>query len=124
MFQLTADDLAGPGVGAPYETEAQAAARNAYRVLGGDPAELDDLIWRGGAWMLRAFLADPSADRWQRVATAALAGILVRPGGWQRTLDDDNFRDRVLAAVRSERLPASGGHARTLARFLDALGCP
>jgi len=124
VFQLTADDLAGPGVGALYEADGQAAARNAYRILGGDPAELDDLIWRGGAWLLRAFLADPSPDRWQRVATAALAGILVRPGGWRATLDDDNFHDRVLAAVQAERLPASGGHARTLARFLDARGCP
>ncbi|HUN37673.1 MAG TPA: hypothetical protein VMU95_37240, partial [Trebonia sp.] len=124
VFQLTADDLAGPGVGALYEADAQAAARNAYRVLGGDPAELDDLIWRGGAWMLRAFLADPSPDRWRRIATAALAGILVRPGGWRATLDDDNFHDRVLAAVQAERLPATGGHARTLARFLDARGCP
>ena len=124
VFQLTADDLAGPGVGALYEADAQAAARNAYRILGGNRAELDDLIWHGGASMLRAFLADPSLDRWQRVATAALAGILVRPGGWRATLDDDNFHDRVLAAVQAERLPVSGGHARTLARFLDARGCP
>ncbi|HTU76716.1 MAG TPA: UvrD-helicase domain-containing protein [Trebonia sp.] len=124
VFQLTPDDLAGPGAGAPYERDAQAAARNAYRVLGGDPAELEDLIWRGGAGLLRAFLADPSCDRWQRVAIAALAGILVRPGGWRARLDEDNFHDRVLAAVRAERLPVSGGHARTLARFLDGRGCP
>ncbi len=124
VFQLTADDLDGPGIGAPYEPEAQVAARNAYRVLGEDPAELDDLIWRGGGWLLRAFLADPSPDRWRRVATAALAGILVRPGGWRVRLDDDNFRERVLAAVQAERLPPSGGHARTLARFLDGRGCP
>lgn len=123
VFQLTADDVGGPGVGAPYEPEAQAAARNAYRILGGDPAELDDLIWRGGGWLLRAFLVDPSPDRWQRVATAALAGILVRPGGWRARLDDHNFHERVLAAVHAERL-AAGGDARTLARFLDARGCP
>jgi hypothetical protein len=124
VFQLTADDLDQPGIGAPYEQEAQTAAKNAYRVLGGDAAELDDLIWRGGGWLLRAFLADPSPDRWQRVATAALAGILVRPGGWRARLDDDNFHDHVLAAVAAERLPPSGGHARTLARFLDGRGCP
>jgi hypothetical protein len=124
VFQLTADDLAGPGIGVPYEQDAQVAARNAYRILGGDPAELDELIWRGGGWLLRAFLADPSTDRWRRTATAALAGLLVRPGGWRARLDDDNFHDRVLAAVQAERLPAGGGHARTLARFLDARGCP
>jgi hypothetical protein len=129
VFQLTADDLAelaaggAPASTAPYEDDAQAAARNGYRVLGGDLAELDDLIWRGGARTLRAFLADPSPDRWRRFATAALAGLLVRPGGWRMGLDDDNFPGLVRAALLAEPLPASVGEARTLVRVLDGRGC-
>ena len=66
VFQVTADEAralaegtptAGDLDGAPYEDEAQAAARRGYRILGGDPAELDGLIWGGSARMLLAFLA-------------------------------------------------------------------
>ena len=71
VFQVTADEAralaegtpgAGDLGGAPYEDEAQAAARRGYRILGGDPAELDGLIWGGSARMLLAFLAGTGTD--------------------------------------------------------------
>ena len=164
VFQVTADEArelaeGAPGAGdlggAPYEDEAQAAARRGYRILGGDPARLDGLIWGGSARMLLAFLADSGSDggwgsdggsgsgddsgdhpedpdahpdsareRWRRAATAALSGLLVRPGSTRARLTDKNFRKLVLASVYGDPVPASGGRERTLVRVQDRRGCP
>jgi len=136
VFQVTAEEartLAEGGSspsdlgGAPYEDEAQAAARRGYRILGGDPAELDGLIWAGTARMLLAFLADGPdaiADRWRWAATAALSGLLVRPGSVRARLTGRNFADLVQASVHGDPVPPSGGRERTLVRAQDRRGCP
>lgn len=147
VFQVTADEAralaegtpgAGDLGGAPYEDEAQAAARRGYRILGGDPAELDGLIWGGSARMLLAFLAgtgtDPGTDsdpvtdsageRWRRAATAALSGILVCPGSVRARLTDGNFLELVQASVYGDPVRASGGRERTLVRAQDRRGLP
>jgi hypothetical protein len=129
VFQLTADDVAGAVAGtvaggAPYEGEAQEAARRGFRILGGDPAELEGMIWAGGAGLLRAFLTDPDPERWRRAATAALAGLLVRPGGWRVGVSAETFAVLVRASLLGDALPVGPGRERILARVLDASGCP
>jgi hypothetical protein len=126
VFQLTADDAEGAptAVGAPYEGNAQEAARRGYRILGGDPAELAGMIWDGGAGLLRAFLTDPEPERWRRAATAALAGLLARPGGWRIGVSAETFGTLVRASLLGEVLPAGPGQERILARVLDGRGCP
>jgi hypothetical protein len=133
VFQVAADEAralaegapsAGDLGGAPYEDEAQAAARRGYRILSGDPAELDGLIWSGCARMLLAFLADPDPERWRRAATASLSGLLVRPGSLRARLTDRNFFELVQASVYGDPVPASGGRERTLVRAQDTRGCP
>ena len=137
VFQVTADEAralaegapsGGDLSGAPYEDEAQAAARRGYRILGGDPAELDGLIWGGSARMLLAFLAsagpDSARERWRRVATAALSGLLVRPGVVRARLVDGNFLELVGASLYGDPVPATGGRERTLVRVQDRRGCP
>ncbi len=137
VFQVTAqeaDALAGDGPGdgdlggAPYEDEARGAARRGYRILGGDPAELDDLIWAGSARMLQAFLTPNgtagAAQRWRQAATAALCGLLVRPGSLRARLTDGNFPELVQASVYGDQLAATGGRERTLVRAQDRRGCP
>jgi hypothetical protein len=130
VFQVTAGEVralaAGDarGLGAPYEDDAQAAARRGYKILGGDPAELDDLAWNGAARTLLGYLADPDPQRWRHVATATLAGLLVRPGAWRSGLDQDNFCERTRASLYGDPLPGSAGRERTLVRVHDASGCP
>jgi hypothetical protein len=135
VFQVTADEARAlaegdPGTGdlggAPYEDEAQAAARRGYRILGGDPAALDGLIWGGSARMLLAFLdgTDPAGERWRWAATAALSGLLVRPGSVRARLTDRNFPELVAASVYGDPVRASGGRERTLVRAQDRRGCP
>jgi hypothetical protein len=130
VFQVTADEVAALVAGQvtahpmPYEADAQAAARRGYRALRGDPAALEDMVWRGGARTVLAFLADPDPDRWRNAATAALAGLLIRPVGLRTGLTTEDFSQRVLAAALGDPLPASSGRERTLARVLDATGCP
>ena len=130
VFQLTADEvtaLVGGGTAppaVPYEAGAQAAARRGYRALGGDPDRLEDMIWRGSARTLLAFLANPDRDHWRAAATAALAGLLIHPGAWRTGLTTSDFTERIRASVRGEPLPVSPGREQTLARVLDAAGCP
>jgi hypothetical protein len=130
VFQLTADEAAAlvEGGGAPhvtpYEADAQAAARRGYRALGGDPAALEDMIWRGSARTLLAFLTRPDRDHWREVATAALAGLLIRPGSWRTGLTAEDFAERLRACLMGDPLPASPGREQTLVRVLDTTGCP
>jgi hypothetical protein len=133
VFQVTADEAHALAAGepvpsdlasAPYEDAAQAAARRGYRILGGDPAGLDGLIWGGSARMLLAFLAGPDQEHWRKVATAALSGLLIRPGGVRVGLVEGNFAACVRAALYGDPLPASGGRERTLVRAQDTRSCP
>jgi hypothetical protein len=130
VFQLTTDEVTALVEGraapltAPYEADAQAAASRGYRVLGGDPARLADMIWHGSARMLLAFLAHPDRDHWRKAATAALAGLLIRPGGRRTGLTTDDFAERLRACLLGDPLPVSPGRERTLTRVPDAAGCP
>src|SRR5260370_26889287 len=109
---------------APYAADAQEAASRGYRALGGDPARLEDMIWRGSARTLLAFLANPDRDHWAKAATAALAGLLILPGARRTGLTTDDYAERILAAVLGDPLPGSAGRERTLVRVLDSTGCP
>jgi hypothetical protein len=130
VFQLTTDEVTALVAGwaapltAPYEAGAQAVARRGYRALGGDPARLEEMIWHGPARMLLAFLANPDRDHWRKAATAALAGLLTRPGGGRAGLTADDFTERLRACLLGDPLPVSPGRERTLTRVLDAAGCP
>lgn len=63
----------------PCQGNAEAAARAAYAQLGGDPAELPDMIWTTPLRTLFAFLSDPGPQAWSRRAQAAVAGLLRLP---------------------------------------------
>jgi hypothetical protein len=129
VFQLTTDEVTALVDGwaapftVPYEAGAQAAARRGYRALGGDPGQLDDMIWHGSARTLLAFLANPDRDHWRQAATAALAGLLIHPGASRTGLTADDFPQRIRACVRGDALPASPGREQTLVRAPDATGC-
>lgn len=129
VFQLTTDEVTALVEGwaapltVPYEAGAQAAARRGYRALGGDPGQLEDMIWHGSARTLLAFLANPDRDHWRKAATAALAGLLIHPGASRTGLTADDFTQRIRACVRGDPLPMIPGREQTLVRVLDATGC-
>jgi replicative superfamily II helicase len=138
VFQLNWDDVnaaAGDSVGGrathrpwhPYQGNAEAEARRRYTALGGDPAELPELIWTSGLRTLFAFLADPDRAVWSRRAVAALSGLLRHPGA-EPPAQIAGERAAVVAvvnvAVRGEPLPRNGKGRVALVRATDASGLP
>jgi len=138
VFQLNWDDVnaaagdsragrAGQPAWHPYQGNAEAEARRRYATLGGDPAELPELIWASGLRTLLAFLAEPDRAAWSRRALAALAGLLRHPGAEppaQLAPGSAAVAGAVTAAVRGEALPRGGGGQVALVRATDASGLP
>jgi replicative superfamily II helicase len=136
VFQLTWHDIdagigggegdgnGGPPPWQPYQRNAQLAAQGVYQQLGGDPAELEKLIWSSPVRTLLAFLKDPDLGRWQRCGEAAVVGLLRQPRAGKSTSGSDGIADRVMASLRGDPLPASAGGALTLVRVVDTSGCP
>ncbi|MGH3279154.1 MAG: helicase-related protein, partial [Trebonia sp.] len=133
VFQLNWDDVdaaagdvTGPGElrpWHPYRGNGEANARGAYTQLGGDPAELPDLIWTTPVSTLFAFLQDPDLAAWSRRATAAAAGLLRQPGGAIARAVPGQVAAAVMASLRGEPLPSGDGPV-TLVRVADASDCP
>ena len=132
VFQLNWDDVnaaAGDASGGhqpwhPYQGNAEAAARATYARLGGDPAELPELIWTTGVRTLFAFLRDPDRAAWSRRAEAAVAGLLRVQGAERVSGDQDSVPERVRLALAGEPLPPGGNGPIALVRAVDASGCP
>jgi replicative superfamily II helicase len=138
VFQLNWDDVdaavgtgTGTGTGTdpgelrpwhPYRGNGEARARQAYTVLGGDPAELPGLIWTTPVSTLFAFLQDPDLAAWSRRAQAAVAGLPTQPGSSRVQAHPGGVADAVTAALRGTPLPPGGGDIAVL-RATDASGC-
>ena len=124
VFQLNWDDVnaaAGDASGGhqpwhPYQGNAEAAARATYARLGGDPAELPELIWTTGVRTLFAFLRDPDRAAWSRRAEAAVAGLLRVQGAERVSGDQDSVPERVRLALAGEPLPPGGNGPIALVR--------
>ncbi|MEV5704674.1 DEAD/DEAH box helicase [Actinoallomurus sp. NPDC052274] len=132
VFQFTWDDIAEWETGEPprtpvwrpYQGNAQRNAQAVYLQLGGDPAELPDLIWTNPVHTLLAFLAEPDPRLWHRRAVAAVAGMLRRPGNERTTSGPDGIGERLLASLRGDPLPPAAPGALMLERARDEAGCP
>lgn len=135
VFQITWDDLdrwrgqqvTEPPVWPPYQGVAQQAARGVYERMGGNPADLNGLVWANPLEALYAFLGDPDLDRWRRRAEAVVAGILVQPGFIKTAAGPGFIGDCVVASLQipARQLPSPdpGGNI-TLVRAADGNGCP
>jgi hypothetical protein len=130
VFQLDAYDVDEKNLGTlarswpPYQGNAQAQAKQAYRMLGGDPAELAGLIWCSPLHTLLTFLKNPDPARWRRLATASVAGLLAHSGGERAGLDKPDFAERIMASLTGQPLPSGSGGALSLTRVKDASDCP
>ena len=107
----------------PYQGNGEAAARRAYGLLGGDPAELPARIWSTPVETLFTFLTDPDLAAWGRRAQAALAGLPMQPGSERVKVGPDEMADAVAASLRGEQLPPGRAGTVTLVRAADASGC-
>ncbi len=108
----------------PYLGNAEAAARETYAQLGGDPAELPGLVWTAPVHTLFAFLTDPDGAAWSRRAQAAVAGLLRQPGAELVRAEPGGLVERIAAAVRGEAISQDGRGPVTIIRAADASGCP
>jgi replicative superfamily II helicase len=137
VFQLNWDDvnaaagdLAGAGNAGqgrlwhPYLGNAEQAARGAYAMLGGDPADLPRHIWTTPVRTLFAFLTDPNRTVWGQRAQAAVAGLLRQPGAELAKMDRGGIAGVVAASLQGVRLPRPGDGPLTVVRALDACSCP
>jgi replicative superfamily II helicase len=132
VFQLNWDDVnaaAGEPSGEhqpwhPYRGNAESAARGAYAQLGGDPAELPQLIWTNPVQMLFAFLSDPDRAAWSLRAEAGVAGLLRQPGAEMAGGDEVEVPEQIQLSLRGQPLPAGGHGLFRLVRAADASGCP
>ncbi|GAB2445551.1 DEAD/DEAH box helicase [Streptosporangium sandarakinum] len=138
VFQLTWDDLddwekrghaplgRGEPARAPYLGNAQAAARQLYRMFTGDrdPEELVRTVWANPVDALLEFLREPDLDLWLHRAGAAAGGLLTQAE--RSTSGPDGVPERLTAALRGEPLPAGaqGQGGITTARAVDHSGCP
>jgi hypothetical protein len=133
VFQLTWDDVTSltdsdrtDHAWRPYLGGAQRAARQRYQQLGGRGDELDELIWTNPMRTLLAVLGDPDVERWRLRAEAVLTGLLAHEPGRRElvTTNSDGAPERLQAALRGDRLPASRDGKITLLRHVDTAGCP
>ncbi|POM26101.1 putative ATP-dependent helicase Lhr [Actinomadura rubteroloni] len=131
VFQLAWDDVNDWAHGGapespvwqPYQGNAQQAARQIYLQLGGDPAELAELIWTSPVQTLMAFLTEPDLERWQRRATAGLSGMVAQSGAEKTQAAPGAIGRALNAALRSEPLPAAMSGDLVLVRARDDSGC-
>jgi hypothetical protein len=103
----------------PYQGNAQARARTAYKGAGGDPAELPDTIWCNPVRTLFAYLTDPGHTRWLRRGEATVAGLFTGPA----RVNQETLAERIVASVLGQPLPAGGDGPIGLARVTDDNGC-
>jgi hypothetical protein len=118
------NDMAGDAISEdmpwpPYQGNAQARARTAYKGAGGDPAELPDTIWCNPVRTLFAYLTDPGQARWLRRAEAAAAGLFAGPA----RVNQETLAERVVAALLGQPLPAGGDGPVGIARATDDNDC-
>lgn len=118
------NDMAGDAISEdmpwpPYQGNAQARARTAYKGAGGDPAELPDTIWCNPVRTLFAYLTDPGQARWLRRAEAAAAGLFAGPA----RVNQETLAERVVAALLGQPFPAGGDGPVGIARATDDNDC-
>jgi ATP-dependent helicase YprA (DUF1998 family) len=109
------DDMPWP----PYQGNAQARARTAYKGSGGDPAELPDTIWCNPVRTLFAYLTCPDQARWLRRAEAAVTGLFTGP----TRVTPEAVAEQIVASLLGQPLPAGGDGPIGLAGVLDDNGC-
>ncbi len=118
------NDMAGDAISEdmpwpPYQGNAQARARTAYKGAGGDPAELPDTIWCNPVRTLFAYLTDPDPTRWLRRAEAAVTGLFTGP----TRVNQETLTERIVASLLGQPLPAGGDGPIGLVRATDENGC-
>ncbi|HEX3965986.1 MAG TPA: Zn-binding domain-containing protein, partial [Trebonia sp.] len=134
VFQLNWDDVdaAAGDVTAPgelrpwhpYQGNGEAAARQAYSHLGGNPAELPELIWTTPVATLFAFLKEPDLAAWCRRAQAAAAGLPTQPGRELVSAGPSAVATTVAASLHGGPLLQGDRGPVTVVRAADANGCP
>lgn len=113
VFALTWDDVERwigkdvkkEPVWPPYQGLGEQRAREILTRLGGDPDELNGLVWTNPIRTLLAYLADPDAEAWSRRATAMLAGLQTQAGE-QTMTTSQALGQAVTAALQGAALPA------------------
>ncbi|MCK9904166.1 RNA helicase [Parafrankia colletiae] len=135
VFQLTWEDVeawrgrpTAPPVWPPYAGNAQAGAREIYRVLTHrDVEELTDTVWANPVELLLAYLRDPDAELWHARTVAVLAGLLQLQGA-RATTTRAGVPAAVRAALTTGAPPAAAGPAAaapvTVVSVRDAHDCP
>jgi len=119
VFQLTWTDMDnwelrnfGPHttkepLNAPYQGNAQNAARALYGRTGRDPDELVATMWTNPVDTLLAYLTDPDPQVWLGRAEAVVAGAIKTATQPPTSSDPTGVAERVLSALRGLPLPAS-----------------
>ena len=101
---MTDDEIIEDMPWPPYQGNAQARAKTAYKGAGGDPAELPRTIWCNPVRTLFAYLTDPGETRWLRRAEAAVAGLFTAPA----RVNPESLTERIVASLQGQPLPAGG----------------
>ncbi len=116
VFQFTWDDLnqwesrgfavpdTGDRLNAPYQGNAQSAARGLYAQSGRNPDELVATMWANPIDTLLAYLADPRPALWLARTEAVVAGALATATA-KSSSDADGVAARLLAALRHDAMP-------------------
>ncbi|WP_024802604.1 DEAD/DEAH box helicase [Nocardia sp. BMG51109] len=92
---------------APYQGNAQNAARAIYGQTGRNPDELVTTMWTNPVDTMLAYLTDPDPQVWLSRAEAVVAGATRTATERPSTSDTAGVAERVSAAVRGLPLPAA-----------------
>ncbi|BAL91243.1 putative DEAD/DEAH box helicase [Actinoplanes missouriensis 431] len=130
VIALTWDDITNwqqpveTGTWEPYGGNGQTAARAVLKqaVPHAQPEELGR-VWANPADLLMNVLADPDVTHWRHLAAATVSGLLRLPAE-KTAADSGAIGERILAAVRGEKLPAAVTGKINLFRVRDTVGYP
>jgi hypothetical protein len=131
VFQLTWDDLDaldGKKVDRPawkpYGPNGRMVAQQMYTRQGGDPKDLDAVVWNSAAQALFAYLGDPDPAAWTLRSQAAVSGMMRTPGAEQTGGGAVELTPHIGSALRGEPMPGPlPGRGCVLVRGTDDAGC-
>ncbi|MFV2197729.1 DEAD/DEAH box helicase [Nocardiopsis sp. LOL_012] len=131
VFQLTWDDLdhldgkdVKHPVWPPYGINVRKPLREAYRKRGGDPEELDSVVWNSPAEALFAYLGAPDREAWRRRVEMAVSGMMGKPGREDTRGGAVEVTPHIGPVLRGEPMPGPlPGKGCALVRGTDDAGC-
>ncbi|MDV6287954.1 hypothetical protein R2F25_08580 [Streptomyces sp. UP1A-1] len=85
----------------PYRRTGQDTAKDWYEELGGDRADLADVVFANPIDTLLGYLRDPSRSRWGRRAEALVGGLLSAPEPLAQNVDPAQARATLRSALGS-----------------------